>query len=300
MTGSRVPLRMILHLPCFDLSLGASFGDEGSSRMVVRAIVAGAVLAVLASQPASAVVRISNDAGGQIGPYLDKLASLRSSGQSVVIDGPCLSACTLLLGIIPRERICVTPRARLGFHAAWKPDANGNKRLSREGTRALWDIYPGNVRAWLVAPRRTEAEDGVSLRHRTRGDVHDLPVAIAVGIGGRALALFEFHDKRPRPRALRIAVIATICGDRATHFHSISPRIPPRIPPSFGHCRPVIRINAFVFRDLRDDPRCFVCCFIGQPARLGRLRQQASRGRGTAAPAGDGRPPDPEDDHRMG
>lgn len=118
--------------------------------MVVRAIVAGAVLAVLASQPASAVVRISNDAGGQIGPYLDRLASLRSSGQSVVIDGPCLSACTLLLGIIPQERICVTPRAKLGFHAAWKPDANGNKRLSREGTRALWDIYPSHVRAWLA------------------------------------------------------------------------------------------------------------------------------------------------------
>ena len=70
--------------------------------MLVRAFAAGAVLAALASQPASAVVRISNDAGGQIGPYLDRLASLRSSGQSVVIDGPCLSACTLLLGIIPR------------------------------------------------------------------------------------------------------------------------------------------------------------------------------------------------------
>ncbi len=117
--------------------------------MFVRAILAGAVLAVLASQPASAVVRISNDAGGQIGPYLDRLVSLRSSGQSVVIDGPCLSACTLLLGIIPRDRICVTPRARLGFHAAWKPDANGNKRLSREGTRALWDIYPSKIRSWL-------------------------------------------------------------------------------------------------------------------------------------------------------
>ena len=105
--------------------------------MLLRSVVAGVVFAVLASQPASAVVRISNDAGGQIGPYLDRLASLRSSGQTVVIDGPCLSACTLLLGIIPRERICVTPRAKLGFHAAWKPDANGNKRLSREGTRAI-------------------------------------------------------------------------------------------------------------------------------------------------------------------
>ena len=121
--------------------------------MFVRALAAGTValvLGLLASQPASAVVRIANDAGGQIGPYLDRLVSLRSSGQSVVIDGPCLSACTLLLGIIPRERICVTSRARLGFHAAWKPDAAGNKRLSPEGTKALWEIYPANVRGWLA------------------------------------------------------------------------------------------------------------------------------------------------------
>src|SRR5204862_8085405 len=118
--------------------------------MLVRAIIAGVVIATLASQPASAIVRISNDAGGQIGPYLDRLASLRSSGQSVVIDGPCLSACTLLLGVIPRERICVTSRAKLGFHAAWKPDGNGNKRLSPEGTKALWDLYPANVRSWLT------------------------------------------------------------------------------------------------------------------------------------------------------
>jgi hypothetical protein len=117
--------------------------------MFARVLAAGAVMAILASQPASAVVRIANDAGGQIGPYLDRLSSLRSSGESIVIDGPCLSACTLLLGIIPRERICVTPRARLGFHAAWKPDAAGNKRLSPEGTRALWEIYPVNVRRWL-------------------------------------------------------------------------------------------------------------------------------------------------------
>jgi hypothetical protein len=119
--------------------------------MFVRVLAAGvvALAVVLASQPAAAVVRIANDAGGQIGPYLDRLVSLRSSGQSVVIDGPCLSACTLLLGIIPHERICVTSRARLGFHAAWKPDAAGNKRLSHEGTKALWDIYPTNVRSWL-------------------------------------------------------------------------------------------------------------------------------------------------------
>src|SRR3979411_2542164 len=78
----------------------------------------GAALAALTISNASAAVRIKADPGGQIGPYLENLALLRSSGEKVIIDGPCLSACTMLLGVIPRNRICVTPRARLGFHAA--------------------------------------------------------------------------------------------------------------------------------------------------------------------------------------
>ena len=73
-------------------------------------------LAVLASSltPASATMRIAEDRGGQIGHYLQAFAMLRSSGENVVIDGNCLSACTLVLGLIPRSRICATPRARWG------------------------------------------------------------------------------------------------------------------------------------------------------------------------------------------
>ena len=70
-------------------------------------------------------MRIRADAGGQIGPYLQELVALRGSGERVIIDGPCLSACTMVLGVIPRERICVTARARLGFHAAWHPGDDG-------------------------------------------------------------------------------------------------------------------------------------------------------------------------------
>ena len=75
---------------------------------------------------------------------------MRQTGQRVIIDGLCLSACTMVLGIVPRERICVTQRARLGFHAAWLPDAAGRPKLSTAGTKALWDIYPVEVRNWLV------------------------------------------------------------------------------------------------------------------------------------------------------
>ena len=114
------------------------------------AVVLGAVLAALSFSSASAAVRIAGDAGGQIGPYLEHLVALRSSGQRVIIDGPCLSACTMVLGVIPRERICVTRRARLGFHAAWHPGSNGRPITSRGGTQLLMDIYPPNVRRWIA------------------------------------------------------------------------------------------------------------------------------------------------------
>jgi hypothetical protein len=74
---------------------------------------------------------------------------LRSSGENVVIDGNCLSACTLVLGLVPRARICATPRARLGFHAAWMPDSDGRPVTSPMGTQALWNIYPASVRRWI-------------------------------------------------------------------------------------------------------------------------------------------------------
>jgi hypothetical protein len=109
-----------------------------------------AALLVSVLTPASAAMRISEDRGGQIGRYLQTFATLRSSGQRVIIDGNCLSACTLVLGMIPRSRICATPRARLGFHAAWMPGADGRPVTSKLGTRALWNRYPSSVRAWLT------------------------------------------------------------------------------------------------------------------------------------------------------
>jgi hypothetical protein len=109
----------------------------------------GAIVAALSISSVSAQVRITGDPGGQIGPYLESLIALRESGQRVIIDGPCLSACTLVLGVIPRDRICVTRRARLGFHAAWHHGSNGRPVTSRGGTQLLMAVYPRQVRNWI-------------------------------------------------------------------------------------------------------------------------------------------------------
>ena len=117
--------------------------------MRIRGLFYGAAIAALTVTSASATMRIAEDRGGQIGQYLQAFASVRSSGESVVIDGNCLSACTLVLGLVPRARICATERARLGFHAAWMPDRDGRPVTSPLGTQALWSIYPASVRRWI-------------------------------------------------------------------------------------------------------------------------------------------------------
>jgi hypothetical protein len=118
--------------------------------MRLTAVIFGAALAALSVSSASAVVRITGDTGGQIGPYLENLIALRDSGQRVIIDGPCLSACTLVLGVVPRDRICVTRRARLGFHAAWHPGENGRPATNRGGTQLLMAVYPAQVKNWIA------------------------------------------------------------------------------------------------------------------------------------------------------
>ena len=53
------------------------------------------------------------------------------------------------VGTVPRDRICVTSRANLGFHAAWNLAPGGRSVYSEEGTRLLWEIYPTQIRNWI-------------------------------------------------------------------------------------------------------------------------------------------------------
>jgi hypothetical protein len=109
------------------------------------------VVMVLATSEASALTRIQDDPGGRIGQYVETFAAIRDSGERVMIDGACLSACTIVLGLVPRDRICVTDRALLGFHAAWMPGPQGRPVRSAIGTQTLWEVYPQHVRKWLVS-----------------------------------------------------------------------------------------------------------------------------------------------------
>jgi hypothetical protein len=116
----------------------------------VRKFLLAAALALLAADPAFAAIRIQSSPGGRIGDYLAMFAMVRQSGQTVIIDGPCLSACTLVLSVVPRDRICVTRRAVLGFHAAWTPSRKGHALTHPEATNLMMATYPVPVRDWIT------------------------------------------------------------------------------------------------------------------------------------------------------
>jgi hypothetical protein len=94
---------------------------------------------------------ITRDHGGLVEQYKTKYEKIRAGGERVIIDGICNSACTLVLGIVPLNRICVTPKASLGFHEAYydKSWTFGMRVTSYAGTADLVSYYPKPVKEWI-------------------------------------------------------------------------------------------------------------------------------------------------------
>ena len=115
----------------------------------LRAMLVGLLLPVAFVRSSDAMTRIAGDMGGPLGEYLLMFAAMRDSGEQVMIDGSCLSACTLVTALIPRDRICITERAMLGFHAGWFENKAGERVTSPTGTRVLYLMYPPIIRNWI-------------------------------------------------------------------------------------------------------------------------------------------------------
>jgi hypothetical protein len=100
---------------------------------------AAAIGVVSPSIARAETIDVSDDHGGSVAAYDSEWSQNAARGVSVRIVGPCQSACTVLLGHIPRNRICVTPDASFGFHLAHLPAA----------TATLWASYQPDIRAWI-------------------------------------------------------------------------------------------------------------------------------------------------------
>ncbi|MBN9007989.1 MAG: DUF1402 family protein [Rhizobiales bacterium] len=108
-------------------------------------------LLLLCMAPAHADLHITRDYGGYVTTYKAKYERIRDRHERVIIDGICNSACTMVFGIVPMNKICVTPRASLGFHEAYydKAFTFGIKVTSYAGTSDLMSYYPASVKDWI-------------------------------------------------------------------------------------------------------------------------------------------------------
>jgi hypothetical protein len=131
---------------------GREVGPVGGSGVMQRFVVLLLLLAAaLWVSSARADYRITRDHGGLVDEYKAKYAAIRDRGERVIIDGICNSACTLVLGIVPLNRVCVTPRASLGVHQAYYDKATtfGVKVTSYAGTADLMSYYPDPLKEWI-------------------------------------------------------------------------------------------------------------------------------------------------------
>jgi hypothetical protein len=114
---------------------------------IVTAAVAAA--AAISSSSAHATMRLANDPGGLIAAYQHRFDRARTAGEHIIIDGSCLSACTLAIGLVPMENVCATSKAVLGFHAAWQPTPYGGRAVSVPATQHMMNIYPTELQGWI-------------------------------------------------------------------------------------------------------------------------------------------------------
>ena len=128
------------------------------------------LLSLLAMTSARADLRITRDHGGYVEEYKTKYKRIAQRGERVIIDGICNSACTLVFGIVQPSKICVTPRASVGFHQAYYDTAStfGVKVISQEGTTDLMSYYPPAVKQWIkenggLTPQMKKAKNGMPL-----------------------------------------------------------------------------------------------------------------------------------------
>jgi hypothetical protein len=85
-------------------------------------------------------VIIIGDNVGSVQKYLEKYEAWVAAGATFRIDGPCRSACTVVLAW--PDRVCVTERAKLGFHQLL---------LQKEENNRLMSLYPAPVREYILA-----------------------------------------------------------------------------------------------------------------------------------------------------
>ena len=126
-------------------------------------------IVVAATIPATANLVIKYNPGGVVEEFIRAVETYRMRRESIVVDGPCMSACVLTLSLARDGLMCATPRASFHFHSAfsgppgtpgWDEDGGYNAVMMGEVPESVADYvrdHGGLSHKWIVLSGREMA-----------------------------------------------------------------------------------------------------------------------------------------------
>lgn len=111
----------------FSIIAGSAFGQEAADKPLL--------------EKRGDYLIIRRDRGGVMHEYMQRYLEIKNSDLKLAVDGECSSSCTLFMGYLPPENVCITKNAEFGFHRANNP----------EGTIVMMMTYPLPVLMWIMA-----------------------------------------------------------------------------------------------------------------------------------------------------
>ena len=106
--------------------------------------------------------RILYSPGGNLAQFRETAAELRKAKTPIIVDGPCYSACTVLVDE-DRAQVCITERAVFGYHqgtvVGWLSAQHGQ---TEDRTQVP---YSPDVAAWIEAHGGLPTADVLMMRY---------------------------------------------------------------------------------------------------------------------------------------
>lgn len=110
------------------------------------AICAGFVGLIINNKPEIAPAVVYSSPGGSIFEFIDSYNKMGQTGQKLEIRGVCASACTFFLGLVPKENVCYSDRAYLGFHGVYSGGLFSPPTFNQPMTEWTYNyVYPQEV-----------------------------------------------------------------------------------------------------------------------------------------------------------
>lgn len=101
---------------------------------------------------------------------MQQIERIERSGHLFRIDGMCISACTMYLGL---KNVCVAPRTVLGFHSSYTSNGFMPPQPSKYGNAVVMSYYPDRVKKWVAEKK---AFDSLDLTPMTAQEAWDLGI----------------------------------------------------------------------------------------------------------------------------